>query len=268
MGCSVDKTALRDRQLFEPQPSRTMVLSIDTASSAEILIAVTQFEQAMAIYLSKTPKIRELDDDPQDSRRRRDPEATRRAILDAAEELFVCHGPAATSMSQVANKAGVTKSLIHHHFGSKDELWSEVQQRHFEEYFEIQMQLLDTGDSTADLLEESIVAYFRFLQRNPKSVRFRSWTFVEEEDEQHAHVQEKQLFEIGIEKIREAQAEGTIRADLEPFFIIKTLIALPFSWFQTQCLTLSMVDSDIEAHELDERYLRDMVKIFLEGVRP
>ena len=130
------------------------------------------------------------------------------------------------------------------------------------------MQLLEDSTSTTDLLEESIVAYFRYLQRNPKTVRFMSWTFVEDEDDQCATDREKELFEIGIRKIRESQAEGEIRPDIEPFFIIKNLIALPFAWFQTRCLTLSMVDDSVDSSELDERYLRDMVKLFLEGVRP
>jgi TetR/AcrR family transcriptional regulator len=226
----------------------------------------------MTIFLSQTDSdsVENGDStaDGADSRRRRDPEATRRAILDAAEDLFVCHGPAATSMSKVARKAGVTKSLIHHHFGSKEELWSEVQQRHFEEYFEIQMRLLEESTSTTDLLEESLVAYFRFLQRNPKSVRFMTWTFVEDEEDQCAADPEKQLFEIGIRKIQKAQEEGEIRDDIEPFFLIKNLIALPFAWFQTKCLTLTMVDESLDPEELDERYLRDMIKLFIEGVRP
>ncbi len=222
----------------------------------------------MAIYLSDTqPKPSQEEEETADSRRRRDPEATRKAILDAAEELFTCHGPAATSISGVARKADVTKSLIHHHFGSKEELWQEVQDRHFGEYFDIQMQLLEQSESTETLLEESLIAYFRFLQSDPKTVRFMGWRFVEEEDSQCAGDPEKQLFEIGIRKIKEAQEEGRIRKDLEPFFIIKTLIALPFSWFQSHNLTLSMVDSEIDGPGLDERYLRDMVKIFFEGVR-
>ncbi len=223
----------------------------------------------MPIYLSETqPRPREAEDEPQETRRRRDPEATRKAILDAAEELFICHGPSATSLSQIARKADVTKSLIHHHFGAKEELWEEVQRRHLLEYFEIQKRMLAGSASTAQLLEESIVTYFRFLQNDPRSVRFLSWSILENDEAHCATAEEKELFELGIQKIREAQEAGEIRTDLEPFFIIKTLITLPMAWFQTRADTLSLIDSDVEPEELDEMYLRDMVKIFLEGVRP
>ncbi|MEM1204525.1 MAG: TetR/AcrR family transcriptional regulator [Acidobacteriota bacterium] len=207
-------------------------------------------------------------DAAEETRRRRDPEATRKAILDAGEELFVRNGPIGTSLSQIAKKAGVTKSLIHHHFGSKEELWQGVQRRHFRKYFELQKRMIQESSSTAELLEESIVAYFRFLQQDPKSVRFFSWTLVEGEDGHCPMDEEKELFELGIEKIREAQAAGEIRDDLEPFFIIKTLISLPMAWFQTHEDTRALVDSEIDAAGLDEMYLRDMVEIFLGGVRP
>src|SRR5690606_25552520 len=55
-------------------------------------------------------------------RRRRDPDATRAEILEAAEQLFLQDGFGRTSISAIARLAGVTKSLIHHHFGTKEAL--------------------------------------------------------------------------------------------------------------------------------------------------
>ncbi|MBC8072705.1 MAG: helix-turn-helix transcriptional regulator, partial [Deltaproteobacteria bacterium] len=66
---------------------------------------------------------------PASAARRHDPEASRAAILDAAEATFVEKGFAGASMSEIAERSSVTKSLIHHHFGSKEALWSEVKRR-------------------------------------------------------------------------------------------------------------------------------------------
>jgi TetR/AcrR family transcriptional regulator len=220
----------------------------------------------MPIYLSKTlPRPARDDEEPREARRR-DPEATKKAILDAAEELFIDNGPSATSLAQVAKKAAVTKSLIHHHFGTKEELWEEVQKRHFLEYFEIQMRMIRSADSTAKLLEDSIVAYFRYLQAHPRSVRFLSWASLESDDDRKATPEEKEIFEVAIQRIEKAQADREIRSDVEPFFLIKTLIALPMAWFQTRAETLALLDSSVRPADLDELYLRDMVKMFLEGV--
>ena len=44
------------------------------------------------------------------------------AVLQAAGELFAQKGPAATSIREVAARAGVNHGLLHRHFGSKRQL--------------------------------------------------------------------------------------------------------------------------------------------------
>ena len=44
------------------------------------------------------------------------------AVLEAASLLFAEKGPAATSLREIANAAGVNHGLIHRHFGSKQRL--------------------------------------------------------------------------------------------------------------------------------------------------
>lgn len=48
---------------------------------------------------------------------------TRRALLDAALAAFAERGYDATSVRDLARKVGVSHNLIHHHWGSKRELW-------------------------------------------------------------------------------------------------------------------------------------------------
>lgn len=57
------------------------------------------------------------------SRRGEYTEATRRALLDAAAELFTERGFARTSLDDIAGVARVTKGAIYHHFSSKPGLF-------------------------------------------------------------------------------------------------------------------------------------------------
>lgn len=50
----------------------------------------------------------------------------RQRVLDVAVELFATQGYSATSVSQVIERAGLTKGGFYHHFASKDELLYEV----------------------------------------------------------------------------------------------------------------------------------------------
>jgi TetR/AcrR family transcriptional regulator len=59
-------------------------------------------------------------------RRTRDPHDKQRRLIDAALVEFAEHGPAATRIDAIAERAGVNKQLIYHYFGSKEGLWNQV----------------------------------------------------------------------------------------------------------------------------------------------
>lgn len=58
--------------------------------------------------------------------RRRDAGATRRALLDAARELFDVHGFRGTTVRAIGERAGVDQALIARYFGGKAELFQAV----------------------------------------------------------------------------------------------------------------------------------------------
>jgi len=63
--------------------------------------------------------------DPQPGRIGRRPgnPDTRRQILESAREIFASSGFAKASIRKIAARAGVDSALVHHYFGSKDELF-------------------------------------------------------------------------------------------------------------------------------------------------
>jgi TetR/AcrR family transcriptional regulator len=200
--------------------------------------------------------------------RQRDPEATRTAILDAAEEVFLGKGFAEASTAEIARRAGVTKSLIHHHFGSKDGLWDEVKVRRFSIYASRQMEMLRGQEASAELLRESMRLYFRFLRTNPELVRLMAWMFLEQDDDEECADLDRELTLAGIDKIREIQERGELRADLNPGFILFTFIGIAQHWYQDKRWMLDKIGLSADSETVDEAYLEDAVRIFFEGVLP
>lgn len=56
-------------------------------------------------------------------------DVTRKALLDAAEELLVSKGAAAITTRKVADRAGVNQALVHYHFGTIEQLLLAVLER-------------------------------------------------------------------------------------------------------------------------------------------
>jgi len=198
--------------------------------------------------------------------RTRDPETTRTAILDAAEDVFLARGFNGAPMSEIARQAGVTKSLIHHHFGSKQELWDEVKMRRFEVYAERQLEMIDRSEPSAALLKQSMETYFHFLKHNQPLVRILAWVFLERGQDECMKM-DKGLMDAGAEKIRESQARGEIRSDIDPRFLLFTMVGIVQHWFQDRAHVLQHLDG-VDESQVDDAYLADVLKIFFEGVLP
>jgi len=56
-------------------------------------------------------------------------DATRKALLDAAEELLIVKGASGITTRKVAERAGVNQALVHYHFGTIEDLLVAVLER-------------------------------------------------------------------------------------------------------------------------------------------
>jgi TetR/AcrR family acrAB operon transcriptional repressor len=62
-------------------------------------------------------------------RTKEDAQATRTAVLDAAERVFLRRGVARTSLAEIAQAAGVTRGAIYGHFKNKADLFTAMMER-------------------------------------------------------------------------------------------------------------------------------------------
>ena len=192
----------------------------------------------------------------------RDPDLTRERILDAAYTLFVRDGFAAVSMRDIARESGVTKSLIHHHFGSKEALWALVKERAIAAYAEAQVAELEAAEEPdAELLREGISSYFRFLQGHPEVVRLFAWTHLDA-DESCGQL-DAELVRLGAERVRQAQARGLLRPDVNPAHVVTMFVNGCTHWFEARAH-----NSQWPGVGSDEEYLEDFLKILMGGLLP
>jgi len=192
----------------------------------------------------------------------RDADRTRQRILDAAFARFVERGFADVSMREIAEQSGVTKSLIHHHFGSKKALWDAVKDRAFGRYADEQMAELENAENPdADLLERGVVNYFRFLRDHPQVVRLLAWTHLE--GDENCGEMDAELVRLGAHRIRQGQEHGLFRDDVKPTHVVTMFVLTCLQWFEAR------------SHHAqwpgiggDEDFLDDFLKIFMRGLSP
>ena len=195
---------------------------------------------------------------------KKDSKATRQLILSAAATLFVERGPAATSIRHIADVSGVNKSLIHHHFVSKEGLWTAVKQYLHADYHAMMEQILSRPADRAGALREAMAAQFEFFRQNPKFVRLHTWLDIER-DCTCAELSQR-LYALGTARLYEAQARGGIRRDIDPRHLFLVLWSLAIHWFQGRRTFSLMLDGDDRA--VDDAHLDQILKIIRDGITP
>ena len=188
-------------------------------------------------------------------------ERTRQAILDAAYILFLNQGYSATSMRQIAKKAGIALGGIYNHFASKDEIFQAlVIVKH--PYVQIFPILHDVPGDTAEefLTNAARIIEVEMLQRPD----FMKLMFIELIEFSGRHF--TKLIEIILPLAmsllqRFVDPTGGVRP-LPPLLIMRTFLGNIIAFYVTGML---MRDPSLPA-EMREVHLIDFVDIYLHGI--
>jgi len=205
--------------------------------------------------------------------RRPDPVASRHAILEAARECFSATGYAGTSMHDIAAAAGVTQSLIHHHFGPKDALWADVRRHVFGQYLAQQRAVLEAIARDASELRHALEGYFRFLAGRPDVLRLVAWLELDPAPEASPGPAQgpdlrselRALHEHGTRVIEGLQAQGRVRRDQPARHLLVALLGLVRNWFEERNLVQDESDPK-QVAEVDAAYLQTLWVVIGEGL--
>jgi TetR/AcrR family transcriptional regulator len=98
-------------------------------------------------------------------------ERTRKAILDAAEELFSAHGFDGASLDAIGSRAGVQGTAILYHFASKQALYEATLDRIFSPLLSELSQLLEGADGVDAGLEAAVDVIVTYAAAHPNAPR-------------------------------------------------------------------------------------------------
>ncbi|HEB61687.1 MAG TPA: TetR/AcrR family transcriptional regulator, partial [Bacteroidetes bacterium] len=93
---------------------------------------------------------------------------SREKILNAATELFAENGFNATSISDIAKKAGISKGLVYNYFKSKEELLDDIVFSAFNEFDDFFETLSKNQNDPLESLYRVLEVTFKSLKEKPQ----------------------------------------------------------------------------------------------------
>jgi AcrR family transcriptional regulator len=92
---------------------------------------------------------------------------TEQKILEAAKKVFLRKGMAGARMQEIADLAGINKSLLHYYYRSKDKLFLEVFRMAIHDFIPEIQNILFSEDSILKKIERFVDEYMKVLLENP-----------------------------------------------------------------------------------------------------
>ncbi|HLK11451.1 MAG TPA: TetR family transcriptional regulator [Candidatus Binatia bacterium] len=155
---------------------------------------------------------------------------SRDKILDAAEPLFARQGFSGTGLAEVAERVGLSKSSLFHHFHSKAQLYAAVMARILEHIQAPVLAALGAAGEPLARLERAIDALVDVLAANPTYPRLLLRSLFEDDElagdlpeEQEANAVIRRIVEALGRVLHEGVAAGVLRAASVPH-TVQTLI--------------------------------------------
>ena len=188
-------------------------------------------------------------------------ETTRLAIEDAAVNLFMEHGYHATSMRQIAERAGLALGGIYNHFSSKEEIFEGIiVDKH--PYKKILPLILEAqGDTAEDFLKNAMRIVLTELGREPYYIKLMMIEFVEFNGEHGAAM----LREVAPRVLPVFEQIVKVRKNLRvtnPAMLMRSFFGMVVSYFITEMVVSNSVISNL----LPKNSMDVYVDIFLHGI--
>jgi AcrR family transcriptional regulator len=187
-------------------------------------------------------------------------ERTRQSVLQAAYDLFLEKGYAATSMREIAEKAGLALGGIYNHFKSKDAIFSElIIDRH---PFHQVLPLLQAapGDTVEEFVRNAARSMVTELGRRPDFIKLMFIELVEFNGRDFPDMF-KVVFPQILPLIQRFQNAQDKMRPIPLFILFRAFLGLFFSFYMTEFLL-----AGAPAIATPENALDHFVEIFLHGV--
>ena len=188
-------------------------------------------------------------------------EVTRLAIEDAAISLFLEQGYHATSMRQIAERAGLALGGIYNHFSSKDEIFEAIiiDQHPYKKILPLIMAAQENG--TEEFFSNAFHIVIRELGKEPEFINLMFIELVEFRGK-HGKIM---LREIGPKVLPVFEKVIKARKDLRvtnPAVLMRSFFGMIISYFVTEMVIADSVISKLMPKNATDAY----VDIFLRGI--
>lgn len=194
---------------------------------------------------------------------------TQEQILKAAKQIFQERGFAGARMQEIADEAGINKSMLHYYFRSKDKLFQEVFQDSVRQFLPEIFRVLNTDLELAPKIKKLVETYYETFRVQPHLPRFVIHEMNQHPDRFKKFVS-REGFKIPEHFIKQLRAEveaGTMQKIDPREFIINTIGLCVFPLIARPMIETIFDMNDDQYQQFLEQRKKELPKFILNTVK-
>lgn len=212
--------------------------------------------------------------DAEPAKKKRDPESSKRRILEAAQRAFARRGYDGARLREIAQQAGVHHALVHHYFGDKKGLFRAVMEHGFAETSTGSIRLFRESAASEDLLRSAVDYFVDRFSRNRDIISIIESAVRDEGSVAQRivletfHQQIDPAFRTARERLEEAQQAKLVRDDIDASYLaIMALGAIVFRFRLVADPAVLQQTNKLAEEELEE-YKQALMKFLTAALQP
>lgn len=180
-----------------------------------------------------------------------DKENTEEKILEAAKEVFIEKGSDGARMQEIADRAGINKSLLHYYYRSKEKLFGAIFKFAFKSFLPKLTNVFNEDDDIFTQIRNFISIYIDLISKNP----FIPMFIINEVNRKQTGFVTEVIKMVGIQpelfraQIRREIEKGTIRSIDPNQLIVNTLAMCLFPFIGRPIIQIVLFDSKKEDYD-------------------
>lgn len=194
----------------------------------------------------------------------RNPEKSKAAILNAAEDEFANKGFWGARVDEIAASADINKRMIYAYFGDKEALYNAVLLNTYSKMEKVENALIKRNLSGIELVKEIISTYFDFLYNNPNFVNILMWEnlnkgkYLKKIENQ---VIERKTISYFINAIEKGKTIGIFKDDIDSYNVVLSMITTCFANFSNQYTLSRLFHTDLTNIEIIDERKKHTIKL-------
>jgi len=200
--------------------------------------------------------------------RARDPQRTRRAILDAGLTEFAARGLSGAGIAAIAQTAGVNKRMIYHYFGSKEGLFTAVIENVYEQLAAAAVSFESETSDPRDGVRRLVRFVWDFYTERPGVI-----TLLNAENLHGArHIRDSErvramgtpFLEVIGRLLARGADQGVFRDDVEPLELYLSTVALSYYYLSNHHTLSVFFGRDLMRPRQRRRWARHIERMVLD----